>query len=304
MSVAEDTRYNDIHFVLAEPSDPLRHGLMGMLRSQGFRNLRCVGKIDELIEEVQAAPADLIAVSDTLGDEAFDCIRQIRHNMVGKNPFAVITIMMSPDNDSGIRRAVTSGADDVMLKPVAPGVIVDRAKKIAYHRTPFIATTEYIGPDRRKGDRKSDIPLLQVVNTLKAKLDGKSVTADMVEKAVAAGFKSIRNAQLNSHGLRLGYVCNLILKAYEANEINAELKENLASLVQCLDEASAAAKEVDQPDLEDICKRMGQQIEELAKDYREPDERSLTLIRTLTKAFEMAKNSAAARQSKKAAQAG
>jgi hypothetical protein len=66
-------------------------------------------------------------------------------------------------------------------------------------------------------------------------------------------------------------------------------------LVQCLDEAAAAAKEVGEPELADICKRMGRQIEDMSEDYRNPDEKSLTLIRTLTKAFQMAKEAAAAR---------
>lgn len=298
MAGAQDSRYRDIEFILAEPSDTLRHGLMGMLRSQGFRNLRPVAKMDELMEEIQSAPADLIAISDTLGEDAFNCIRRVRHNEIGKNPFAVITFMMAPENDQGIKRAVMSGADDVMLKPVAPGKIVERAKHIAYHRTPFIATTEYIGPDRRKGDRKSEIPLIQVVNTLKAKLEGKPVTPDIVAKAVASGFKNIRSAQLDSQGLRLGYVCNLILKAYDKNEIDADVEKNLLVLVQCLDEAAAAAQEVNEPDLADICKQMGREIEDMSENYRDPDERSLTLIRTLTKAFQMAKESAAARKTK------
>jgi hypothetical protein len=34
MAGAKGTRYHDINFILAEPSDTLRHRLMGMLRSQ------------------------------------------------------------------------------------------------------------------------------------------------------------------------------------------------------------------------------------------------------------------------------
>lgn len=304
MVTAKGTPYHDIAFVLAEPNDTLRHGLMGMLRQQGFRNLKPVAKMEELIAEIRSEPADLIAVSDTLGNDAYDCIRKVRHNLVGKNPFAVVTFMVAPENDQGVKRAVLAGADDVMLKPVAPGKIVERAKHIAYHRTPFIATTDYIGPDRRKGDRKSDIPLIDVVNTLKDKLEGKPVSADVLAKAVEVGFKSIRTAQLDSQGLRLGYVCNLILKAYDSGTVTEEVEKNLLVLVQCLDEATRAAREIGEDELADICVRMARQIEDMSENYHAPDEKSLTLIRTLTRAFAMAKEAAAARMPKAGFKAG
>ena len=293
-----DERYQNIEVILAEPNDTVRFGLIGMLRQQGLRNLRGVAKIDDLIDELKADPADLIAVADTLGDEGFKCIRDMRHNKIGSNPFAVVTFMVSPDNQNGVKRAVMAGADDVMVKPVAPGKIVARAQHIAYNRIPFIATTEYIGPNRRRDGRKSDIPLINVINTLKAKLDGKEIKADVLSQAVAAGFKSIRTAQLDSQGLRLGYVCNLILKAYDENTLDEELEHNLLVLVQCLDEAADAATEVNEPELSEICAKMGRRIEELASHYATPDEKSLTLIQTLTKAFQMAKDSAAERMPK------
>ena len=68
--------------------------------------------------------------------------------------------------------------------------------------------------------------------------------------------------------------------------------------MQCLDETAAAAKEVGEPELADVCSKMGRQIEDMSENYRNPNERSLTLVRTLTKAFEMAKDAAAARMPK------
>ncbi len=298
MVMPKDTGYQDIQFILAEPNETIRFGLLGMLRQQGFRNLRQAGKMNDLLDEIKSSPADLIAVADSLGDDVYDCIRQLRHNNIGKNPFAVVTFMVAPENKEAIKRAVMAGADDVMLKPVAPGKIVERAKHIAYHRTSFIATTEYIGPDRRSGGRKSAIPLIDVVNTLRDKLDGKRVPIDELTEAVEAGFRSIRTAQLDSQGLRMGYVCNLILKAYDENMVDADVEKNLLVLAQCLEEAAQAAGEIGEPDLADICKKMCREIEDLSEEYQTPDERSLTLIRTLTKAFDMAKNAAAERMPK------
>ncbi len=127
------------------------------------------------------------------------------------------------------------------------------------------------------------------MNTLRDKLDGKSVPVEDLTKAVEDGFKSIRTAQLDSQGLRMGYCCNLILKAYDQNNVDQGVEKNLLVLAQCLDEAAAAAMDVGELELADICKRMCLEIEVLSDEYENPDDRSLELIRTLTKAYEVAK---------------
>ncbi len=293
MAGANDSRYKDIRFIMAESNDTIRFSLMGMLRQQGFRNLRPAAKMDKLIAEIKSSPADLIAVADSMGAEVFDCIRKVRHNIIGKNLFVVVTFMAAPDNAPGIKRAVMAGVDDVLLKPVAPGKIVERAKHIAYNRSPFIATTEYIGPDRRKGDRKSSIPLIEVVNTLRDKLDGKNVPLDALAKAIGVGFLSVRTAQLDSQGMRLGYVCNVILKAYENGEITPKVEDDILTLVGYLEEADKTAKMIGEHELGEICITFARQVEELAESYENPAPRDLDVIRKLTKAFALAKGATA-----------
>lgn len=298
MASARGGQYQDIDVILADPNDTVRYGLMGMLRQQGLRKIRAVSKLSELTEELKSSPADLIAVADTLGDSVFGNIRNLRHNKLGGNPFAIVTFMVSPENQSSVKQAIMAGADDVMLKPVAPGKIVARAQRIAYNRTPFIATTEYIGPNRRKDGRKSDIPLINVINTFRAKMDGKEIKPEVLTQAVDQSFKSIRTAQLDSQGLRLGYVCDLVLAAYDEGNVDQEVEHNLLVLVQCLDEAAEAATTVGEPELATICSEFSRRIEEMSGDYMNPNERSLNLIRKLTKAFQMAKDAAADRMPK------
>lgn len=280
----------DIAFVLAEPNETLRSGLVTMLRAQGLRGIRAVTKLDELMEMMQKAPPDFIAVADTFDDTIFERMRDVRHHKIGVNPFMVISFMVEPDNDKAMKRALMSGADDVMIKPVAPGKIVERAKQIAFNRVPFIATTEYIGPDhRRMRERNANIPVLNVINTLKDKMEGKPVPLSALKSAVDQTMMSVRTAQLDSHGMRLGYVCNLILKAYDENAITAKVEDNLLTLVGCLEEAGKTAGMIGEQELSEICINFARQVEELAEDYQNPSDRDLDLIRKLTKAFAMAK---------------
>lgn len=284
-------KLENIVFLLAEPNETIRSGLMAMLRSQGLRGCKAVLNMGELIEAIEKTPPDFIAVSDTFDDNVFQRIRDVRHHKLGVNPFTVITFMVDPENDRAMKSALKAGADDVMIKPVAPGKIVERAKQIAYNRSPFIATTEYIGPSRRVPGREEKAQVLPVINTLKDKMDGKTVSLASLKDAVDQTMLSIRAAQLDSHGARLGTVCDIILKAYELKQITPKLEDYLLTLVGSLEEAAKTARMIGEGELAEICIDFARQVEELAEDYQNPAERDLAVIRTLTKAFAMAQAS-------------
>lgn len=280
----------DVCVVVGEPREQIRSAMLAMMRSQGLRNVRAVHDLPRLRSAIRERPVDLIVVSDDLDRSIFQEMKDVRHNRIGINPFTVITFMVDPNSERSFKRAVFSGADDVLIKPVAPIKVVERAKFIAFNRLPFIATGEYIGPDRRSGERSSKIPLLMVLNTLRDKMEGKTFTLESLRNAVNIGMKNVRTAQLDSHGLRLGYVCNLILKAYEERNITEKLEENLMTLIECLEEAAKTAAALGEGELAGICKSFARQIEEMAEAYETPADQDLVLIRKLTRAFNMAKD--------------
>ena len=86
-------------------------------------------------------------------------------------------------------------------------------------------------------------------------MSGIRMTQTQLARAVEGCMGDVMAARLDSHGLKLGHICKLILKAY----------------------------------LADICTQMAQKIEELAEKYDIPSDATLETIRKLTKAFEMAK---------------
>lgn len=295
MMQPRDTSYDEIAIVIGEPNEMSRQNMNSMLRSKGIRQLRSVGSIESVREAIAEGMVDVVVLSDSMGEDAFKCIEDVRHGRLGKNPYAIITVMVDADNEDGLKKARNAGADDVMIKPIAPAQIVDRAKKVAFSRNHFVATTEYIGPNRRSTPRESPGQVVGVFCTMKVKLEGKTVTDEMVQSAVAATKKAIQSAQLDNQGKRLGTVCDRILTAYETKQIDDELLDNLEILIQCLEEASEAAKKVGQGDLADICHQFAREMEDLMEFYETPSDRSLQLIRTLTKAFQMARQSAATR---------
>src|SRR5262249_50624612 len=151
------------------------------------------------------------------------------------------------------------------------GKMLDRVTHVSMHRLPFVVTGDYLGPERRgQAERPSNIRRIEVLNTMRAKLEGQRMTMDEISRAVDASMNEVMAARLDSHGLRLGWVCNVILKAYEEKRIDAELEERLLILVGVLEDAARTANGLGEPELADICTQFARQVEEMAEDYRNP----------------------------------
>lgn len=261
------------------------------MRDFGMRRVRTFARMDDLVNAIKEAPPDLLIASADIDTKMFDAVRDIRNFKIGKNPFLMISLLVSAESQGAIKRAILAGADDVMIKPVAPGKMLDRVAHVTMNRLPFIVTNDYLGPERRKaGDpRPSHIRQLNVVNTLKAKVEGKPMSMAELSRAVEGSMGEVMAARLDSHGIKLGWVCGLILKAYEEKRIDKELEERLLILVGVLEDAARTAGAIGEPELSQICTQMARQVEEMADNYENPSSSQLGTIQKLTKAFELAK---------------
>jgi hypothetical protein len=97
-------------------------------------------------------------------------------------------------------------------------------------------------------------------------------------------------ARLDSHGLRLTWVCTQILKAYEEKRVDKAVEENLLVLVSVLEDAARTAKSIGEPEMAAMCVQLARQVEEMSERYLDPTENELGTIRKLTKAFELARS--------------
>lgn len=290
MKKFDKDKLGDVDVYLGEPNEQVRESMRAMMRGEGFRRMRTFSRMEDMMNAIKEAPPDLLIAADDIDPNLFSVIRDIRHFKVGRNPFIMITLMVRPDSDDSVKRAILAGADDVMIKPVSPGKMLERIAHIAMNRLPFIATTDYVGPERRRqSDRPSKIRQLNVVNTFHAKLQGQRLSQGELSRAVEQNMNEVMAARLDSHGLKLGWICSLILKAYEEKRIDKEVEERLLILVSVLEDAARTARVLGEPELSQICTQMAREVEEMAEKYENPSDHELGTLRKLTKAFELAK---------------
>ncbi len=142
-----------------------------VLRGIGFEQITACESPDEFPDKLAADPPDLLFVDiDGEPDWAFDTIRGIRNREVGDCPFVVIVALTKKPSLEVVQAALAAGADDMAVKPVTARALRERVINQIENRKEFIATDDYLGPDRRADDReltKDDPAAIEVPNSLR-----------------------------------------------------------------------------------------------------------------------------------------
>src|SRR5688572_9248599 len=99
--------------------------MRAIMRDYGMRRVRTFNRLEDLVTAIKEVPPDLLVAADDIDETLFETVRDIRHHKIGKNPFMLISLLVRPEIEGAVKRAIMAGADDVMVKPVAPGKMLD-----------------------------------------------------------------------------------------------------------------------------------------------------------------------------------
>lgn len=171
-----------VQMMLGEANVQVRRTVADTLRHHGYHSIRDTSQFEQIHEAVSEDQIDvLICDVDLGGQDLCDLIYKVRHHQIGQNPFLVtLTLTANPTADT-VHKIVNCGSDDLLLKPVSVGQIIERLKILTLKRKGFVVTTDYIGPDRRKNGARPgavEIPVVNVPNPLHYKQQG---DADMTQ---------------------------------------------------------------------------------------------------------------------------
>jgi len=163
--------FDSVDVLIYDPVSSNRTATRAAMYSLGFRKTETVSTLEAFLEACQKSPPD-IALCEAQGqaEELCALIQQMRQGGAGYNPFIVIIVTAWEKNTALINRVVTSGADDLLLRPFSTALLGQRIEAHVDRRKGFVITTEYVGPDRRRDNsRASNVELFDPPNSLKMK---------------------------------------------------------------------------------------------------------------------------------------
>jgi len=282
-------RRRDISILYGEPHMSVANTLRAALYRFGFHDIQVFTSLPPLADAISGQNPDLVILDMALpGGDSCKTIRALREGRLGRNPFVPTILSTLNTAPHLVRAAVESGSDDLVVKPLSPAVVLARIDMLVHNRKPFVVTSDYIGPDRRRDPQPEDgLPTLAVPNSLRAKSRGLQVDPAELANAVRIASKSIGRFRLRSHARRIRHLVRSILPAYR----DGMADERTAALVgRLLDVAEDAARLLAGTEFEHVGAICGTLIDVTAsirREHPEPATKDLALLPRLAAAIDL-----------------
>lgn len=194
-----------------------RQALMGA----GYSHLREFDTLEGFTDLLAVAHPDLVFMDAAMpGGDAIATIADLRHGRLGINPYLPVILTSWEAGQALVRRVIDAGVDDLLIKPLSIRIILDRIESVALHRKPFVVTSDYIGPDRRKAAerRNNTVPLIEVPNPLREKMLGQTLDPKMLQQQIMEANAQINQQRLHASAFRIAFVAAQIVPRYKAQE--------------------------------------------------------------------------------------
>jgi DNA-binding NarL/FixJ family response regulator len=284
--VDEPTENSDVEIYLGETHGQMRTALRSALRDLRLNVQEDYEECESLRQALRDGHADMVIVdADLSGGDACNLIRAIRHDRLGPNPFVPVIVTTWQSDSGRIRQLIDSGADGLLVKPTSISAIQNHVDAIIYRRKPFIVTSSYIGPDRRKDPtHTSTIPQIVVPNTLLSKVRGERVDPVALRREIARVLKTINGERLRSNAFELSVLIGLILADYHGGEPSARTVRMVNRLLELVEDTSERLIGTPYEHSAGICHSLLQVARSIADTPRAPSAKDIALLKPLSDA--------------------
>ena len=224
--------YDSVDVLIYDPVPSNRTATRAALYALGFRRTETVSTLDAFVEAAQKNPPD-IALCEAQGaaEELCATIQQMRQGGASYNPFIVIIVTAWEKSTGLINKVVSSGADDLILRPFSTAQLGARIETHIERRKSFVITTDYVGPDRRKDNsRGASAELFDPPNSLKMKAKDK-MSSEAIARKLDVDLKAAREKLTNEKLRRDSFqVCILWRLMQEQTIVVGQVSPDLAKL--------------------------------------------------------------------------
>ncbi len=205
-----------VEVLLIEPDKAVRSTIRNILIDNGFRKVAVGDRLKDIELNFKIGMPDLLISDTNLSDGHFHkFVHGLRDHEFGSNPFLPIIATVWSPTTHDIRGAVQSGVDIIVTKPLSADQLMQRIKHLIKARKPFVVTSNYIGPNRRKpGEDRGGLKInpFDVPNTLKAKALGDHRTdIDKLQHEIDACAKAVNLQKLERQGQQAQYLAERIV---------------------------------------------------------------------------------------------
>ena len=288
----EKLALDQVDILLIDPDRAVRSTIRNILIDNGFRNVTMGSGIADIESKFQINMPDLLISDIKLTDgDLSDFVYKLRHHDVGSNPFLpVIATAWSPTSDD-VRGVVQSGADDIVAKPLSAGQLLQRIMMLIKARKPFVVTSAYIGPDRRKpgedSERGEHIEQIMVPKVLKAKAtaDGRLNVAQ-IQREIDACSKKVNLQKLDRHAHQALWLVERIVPGLAYGSPDEATSRALERLLYVAEDTGRRMVGTPFAHVDELCKSLIEVTGRILDAGDFPSPKDVALLQPLAKAIQ------------------
>lgn len=146
--------YNLSHLsvLVVDDNRHMRTLIASILHSLGIKQVAEAGDAASAFSELKTRNVDII-FTDFLMEplDGLDFARLIRTASDSPQPFVPIIMITGYTEEARVRAARDAGVTEVLCKPVTAEGLTKRLLEVVERPRPFVKTSKYTGPDRRRG---------------------------------------------------------------------------------------------------------------------------------------------------------
>ncbi|MBT4889657.1 MAG: response regulator [Rhodospirillales bacterium] len=279
-----------VNVLLVVPETGMSSNVSAILRNCGFVNITIIKSLDKLEKHLDIPVPDIIICSAEFpqGDSC-DLIKNLRLSDIGKNPFIpIITITADPSKEF-VQKIISTGTDALMAVPFSAQQLMDRINGIIGNRKQFVATSDYLGPDRRPNSRgKNDMKITKfdVPNTLRDKITGEE-PPERVGKTIRTMMDEMLLFRLDRQSDQIIYLVGKIKHSCEMGEVDPHARSLIESLQDVARDVIIHMEGTAYEHVSGLCESLLQVIHDIPESSGEALRKNLKLLSQLSLAIQV-----------------
>jgi len=140
-----------LRVLLVDDNQHMRAIVTTVLSGVGVTQVKETRDGAEALDLLREWPADLAIVDFHMAPlDGVEFTRMVRNAPDSRNPYLPIIMMTGHSERTRVEEARDAGVTEFVVKPVTAKAVLERIHAVIYHPRPFVRTSEYFGPDRRR----------------------------------------------------------------------------------------------------------------------------------------------------------
>lgn len=140
-----------VHILLVEDNAHMRTIVNTILKGAGVRKIRETKDGAEALDVMRQWTPDIALVDYNMYPlDGLDFTRMVRTAADSPNPYLPIIMMTGHSERSKVIEARDAGVNEFVVKPLTARALLDRITAVIMRPRPFVRSTSYFGPDRRR----------------------------------------------------------------------------------------------------------------------------------------------------------